>query len=334
MMKKIIKISALIIFFVGILHLILEYDPFDLLYYLRKKTEFETRFSGCAIGVSNKENLVQKRYPITNIFYLFEDPFPLEILKTSGENSILMITWEPFDKKNKRRNILPDIISGVYDKHIQDFATQAKSFGKPLIVRFGHEMNGNWYPWSGMNNGTSPDNYIAAFRRIRSFFKQQGVGNVIFAFAVNNEDIPAEPWNRFENYYPGADYVDLVVVDAYNWGTHPVSPKRLLMKSYERLIKNFPSKPLMIGEIGTGSLHVDKAIWIKELFGLLEHRFSAIKGLIWFDVIKEEDWGFSHDPSLEKIFLEKMETDYYKNGYNNLKWMFTNEKKSTFKKAR
>lgn len=319
------KATILIVFLILLLSLFYFFFHLDIKFLLRQKTAWELNTQGCILGVSIKDNSIQHRFPLTNIYYLFEDKFPFEIVNKAHENEIVMITWEPFDKMNQQNNILPAIATGKYDLHIRNFARDAKISQKQIILRFAHEMNGNWYPWSGHRNNFSPNNFINSFRRIHTIFKEELITNVRFAFAVNWEDVPNEAWNKFENYYPGDEFVDLIVFDIYNTRNQRKSPKKLLSHIYERLIDSFPEKPIMIGEIGTSSNKVDKLKWINELFTLIKRRFTAVKGVVWFDINKEDDWGFSHDSKLDSFFLSLKSDQYY--NINNLSWIFTDEKK-------
>jgi mannan endo-1,4-beta-mannosidase len=42
---------------------------------------------------------------------------------------------------------LAAIADGAYDGYLQSYAEQLRAFGHPVIIGFGHEMNGNWYSW-------------------------------------------------------------------------------------------------------------------------------------------------------------------------------------------
>lgn len=303
------------------------FNKWDIYYLLRNKTFFELNHQGCAWGITSSSNTVQGHVPISNIYSLFQDDFPINLLKNVNHNSIAVITWEPFDKVDKNQSILPEITSGKYDEHILKFALDAKKFRHKIILRFGHEMNGDWYPWSGFSNNKSPNLFIQSFRKIHKIFKNQKINNVIFAFSINGNDVPHDDWNRFENYYPGDDVVDLISIDSYNIPQNPLSPKRLLEEPYERAIQSFPKKPIIIGEIGSSSKKINKTQWIDKLFEVIPHRFPAIKAIIWFDIDKEEDWGVSQNPIYMKLIWNKIKQPYYNVGTEKLTWMFQDEKR-------
>ena len=58
-------------------------------------------------------------------------------------------------------------------------------WGKPVIIRFAHEMNLNEYHWGTLEaeyGQKSPEIYIKMFRYVVQFFKDEKVDNVLWAF--------------------------------------------------------------------------------------------------------------------------------------------------------
>lgn len=76
-----------------------------------------------------------------------------------------LITWEFMPGSTGavsgyEGRVLEAIMNGDYDKYIDGWAASMRTFGKPVLLRFGHEMNGDWYPWSGvLNGGATRDEY-------------------------------------------------------------------------------------------------------------------------------------------------------------------------------
>src|SRR5579859_7274340 len=88
-------------------------------------------------------------------------------------HKIPMITWEPWNPErgvNQPDFQLKQITNGTYDTYITTTAKNIRSYGKPVILRFAHEMNANWYPWSGSVNKNTPKDYIAAWRHVYTLF--------------------------------------------------------------------------------------------------------------------------------------------------------------------
>ena len=57
----------------------------------------------------------------------------------------------PFIQIEPSKVSLAAIVAGVYDTYLETFATSVANYGaktgKAVIIGFGHEMNGSWYPW-------------------------------------------------------------------------------------------------------------------------------------------------------------------------------------------
>ena len=265
----------------------------------RKKTEMERSYPVCVLGVSERSGVISgDKAGIRNVYINWKTSFPGKAVKAiRAAGAVPMVTWEPYLENPKHDALLPEIAAGGHDAYIARFARQ--SAGAPLYVRFGHEPNSNWYGWSGAVS--RPEVYVAAFRRVRQIFQAQGNSTARFVFSVNSEDVPAKPWNRFENYYPGDAYADVIGIDAFNWGPGLQhwrkwkTPGVMLSPVYERTVKAFPSKPVFVTETASCSAGGDKAAWIKDLTGAVQKRFPAVKAVLWFDFNKECDWTLSSE---------------------------------------
>lgn len=104
--------------------------------------------------------------------------FPLDTLETiSRQGAIPCITWEPMYYRGGREITIHhhEITSGRYDAYIIEFARQTKSWGRPLIIRFGHEMNIARYHWRINSDTTSA--YIDSVKKLtaRSCFRTGGL---------------------------------------------------------------------------------------------------------------------------------------------------------------
>jgi beta-mannanase len=217
---------------------------------------------------------------------------------------IPMITWEPWRPPPSWRAERPwdqpdfslsEILAGKYDEYIRNWAAGLQEVRGPVILRPMHEMNGNWYPWCGQVNGNSPAAYVAAWRYLRSAFREAGDGAVSWVWSPYVHSVPDEPGNALECYFPGAGEVDWLGLDGYNWGASREWSRwqgfrEVFDVGYESLIQLAPGKPFMIAETGCAEEGGDKGKWIEEAFELLENRYVRIKAMIWFNVSKECDW--------------------------------------------
>jgi beta-mannanase len=215
-----------------------------------------------------------------------------------------MITWEPWRRPEEPNGKRPEeqsdfslqsILSGKYDDYIRQWAQVIKKLNHPVFFRPMHEMNGNWYPWCGKVNGNSPEKYVAAWRYLRSFFRQANNDKLIWVWSPYVHSVPDESDNEILHYFPGINEVDWLALDGYNWGTSREwsswqSFQDIFAKAYDRLTESFPEKPIMIAEVGCTEEGGDKGNWIAEAADILQKQFVCIRAVVWFNVHKECDW--------------------------------------------
>lgn len=239
------------------------------------------------------------------------------------------MTWEPWASGNPAGPNFNNtkIINGDWDTFYRKYAKSIKAWGKPLFIRWGHEMNGNWYPWGGANNGGAKldgygdptkadgvERYIDAYRHVVDLFRAEGVTNVTWIWCPNIGDVPNETWNKPENYYPGDSYVDWIGFDGYNWGTSVVNggwaSYYITFNPHYQKFKGY-GKPLMIGEFSSTELGGDKAKWIKEAFLYLKNAHTQIKCITWFNINKETDWRINSSATSLAAWKLAVEDDYF-----------------------
>lgn len=222
--------------------------------------------------------------------------------------AIPCLSWEPMYYHDKMETMIPyeQILKGLYDDYLISKALEIKSWGKPLIIRFAHEMNLSRYHWGVSKDEYGPGNpeiYIKMFRYVVDIFRKHHVDNVRWAFCPNVDSVPGAPWNKASNYYPGDPYVDILGMDGYNWDITPEiaaarhltwtkpwqSFEQIFQSLYMELKKLAPNKPVMVFETASvdRSGH-QKSEWIKE--ALITAKKWNLLGIIWFEANKEEDW--------------------------------------------
>jgi beta-mannanase len=236
----------------------------------------------------SQERKLGRRWVIDNRFYSSED-WNERTDWTISQKKIPLITWEPQGWP------LDEIIAGTHDDLFRERARSLRDKGVEIFLRWGHEMNGNWYPWSGEMNGGAAGGarkYIDAWRHMHDLFAEEGASNVVWVWNPLVTDVPAAAWNHWTNYYPGDEYVDWVGLDAYNWGT---SSPCCVWQSFPTLVAQLYAdyagkKPLMLPETSSAELGGSKAAWITEMHQSLKTEFTAIKAVVWFDIDKETDW--------------------------------------------
>lgn len=168
------------------------------------------------------------RFPLDEGAIAILDGFVEQVKSQDGMG---VITLEPHDGLE---TITPDVVN--------EFAELIATYnerGVPLFVRFGHEMNGSWYPWS-----QAPSLYVNAFRLLADAMHghapeaammwapnygggypfsggtyEAKPGSVAFDVLDTNDDgdltMADDPYLP---YYPGDDVVDWVGMSVYHWG--------------------------------------------------------------------------------------------------------------------
>ena len=252
--------------------------------------------------------------------------FPITSLNTILQRgAVPCITWEPMYYEDGVEKMVPfqKILNGGYDLYLNDFAHQAKAFNQPFIIRFAHEMNLQRYHWGTSQKEfgpQSPQIYQQIFRYVVNLFRRQGAGQVLWAFCPNAESVPnmtydpTSGWNKPFAYYPGDDYVDILGMDGYNWGTTQTLEKHgwksswktfeeIFFSIYRELNARAPQKPLFVFETACADMGGEKSKWIAEAFHTLNK--WKVQGVVWFQVRKEIDWRINSSGNLSYTQIVK-----------------------------
>lgn len=236
--------------------------------------------------------------------------FPTASLDTVVAHGALpMITWEPWDTSagvTQPAYALRAIVAGDHDAYIHRWARAAVTWDQTLYLRFAHEMNGNWYPWSVGVNGNSAADYVAAWQHVVEIFRAEGATRVRWVWCPNVAYTGSTP---FADAYPGDPYVDWMALDGYNRGTsQPGSTWRSLRDVFapsHDALAALSTRPMMIAEVSSAEEGGDKAAWIR--VGLLTDLptfLPRIRAVVWFDENKESDWRVNSSPASLVAFSE------------------------------
>jgi hypothetical protein len=261
------------------------------------------------------ETTLGRKLAISHNFYGWTDDYTVWARSTLASGYIPLVTWETWT--NSVGIPLDDILNGAHDAMIKSRAQSSQAIGQKFFLRWGHEMNGNWYPWDGFHNGASAaaaSKYIAVYRHIHDLFVAAGATNVIWVFSPNVDSVPGDAWNQWSNYYPGDSYVDWMAFDGYNWGTVQTgSTWRAFSTLAGTLYAGLAAKgkPIMIPETASTELGGDKAAWIAAILPALEGSFPAIKALVWFHMNKETDWRIDSSPQARDAFVPMARDPYF-----------------------
>jgi hypothetical protein len=245
------------------------------------------------------EDLVGRHVDLQHKFVGWQEPFPAEFCDQRFERgTITLVTWEPWEHLSRVGVPLTELADGTHDAHMIAWLS---SIGDRLIVlRFMHEMNGNWYPWgvksSNSTNdvnpwttGNTPERFIAAWEHFASLARVYAPNAYLMWCPNRNGPNPAlanaTSWGDYVSQFaPDGTTYDVIGLDAYNsddiwtpWNTF----SGLVSEVYETLVE-LSDKPIILAETSSRSNSIDKAVWIHGLFAEIRLNMPKIKGLLWW----------------------------------------------------
>lgn len=263
----------------------------------------------------------------------------LQVVKNYG--AIPLVFWSPWDRpatndSRPDKFSLTNILSGQWDAYIDDWVRELAQFNYPVMLAWGIEMNGQWFPWSGYHYGAGkrigntepplyegPELYKKCFRYVVDRVREQNAKNVIIVFHVNNTSDPDERWNSMANYYPGSDYVDWLGISSYgqqysnqSW----VSFEESFPRHYKSLVALDSSKPVLVAEWGIGEFPKsgDKGAFIDEAMRRFSTEYVNLKGAIfWHERWQNSDGSYSN----LRVNSSKQALEAYRKGVSNPFWL-------------
>lgn len=240
----------------------------------------------------------------------------LDILSTYG--AIPLVFWSPWDKpydeeRGPDRFNLNDILAGKWDAYIDQWADEARQYGKPLLVTWGLEMNGLWFPWAGYYYGAGkvvgqkdgrplfmgPELFKKAYRYVVDRVRARKADNIKWGFHANHYGLPLENWNALSNYYPGADYVDWLGLSVYakmhrseDWSWF----RNVMEDPYIELCQLDADKPVIVAEWGVGEFPPDdKAEYFRKAFADMKSRYPRVRAAVyWHEGWENKDESYTN----------------------------------------
>lgn len=226
--------------------------------------------------------------------------FPIGLTDAANKRgAVLLISWEPWDSwsggADQPAYALRTIAAGDHDALIDRWATEIARYGRPVMLRFAPEMNGDWLPWSTGSNGNRPGDYVAAWRHVRARFRQAGATNAVWVW---NPTASYDGSTPLRGLYPGAREVDWVAVDGYNWGSVRAwgwqSYADIFAPTLRSLRALAPNRPVMIAETASAPGR-RRAAWVTDT--LRRAHADGVGAVVWFEFDKETDWRLAADPA-------------------------------------
>ena len=206
-----------------------------------------------------------------------------------------IITWEPWCWTDDRSPaVMNALISGALDDYVHRWAEEIGGWRSTAYVRFAHQFNGDWYPWTP-GGGTPAAAYVTAWQRLHDIFQVQQVDNVRWIWAPTVVGSGA-----LTDWYPGDEYVDVLGIDGYNWGaslpwSRWIDPEDLFGTMLDQLRSVSAQKPILVTEVGCAESGGRKADWIARFVDFLGRQHDVM-GFVWCERNKETDWRITSTP--------------------------------------
>jgi mannan endo-1,4-beta-mannosidase len=233
-------------------------------------------------------------------FLQIDDPFPSEKIRYAADRGIRTVismnirSQSPKIDAARNDTLLEEIGHGTWDSTLTAFARAAAALETIVYLRFGYEMNGNWFSWGG-----KPAAFVVAWTHAHVLFGQTGASNVRWIFA------PGVLWDArtaqadLYPYYPGDSVVDAIGLDGYNFGDsfdkwHSWKPFTRVFGESLRAIADM-GKPIWITEVGCPS-DARRPGWLTGLFAFMDDN-PCVEAMLWFNAHKtgEPDYRLESD---------------------------------------
>jgi hypothetical protein len=229
------------------------------------------------------------------------EPFNIRLARAAASNGAApLVQMDPNGVK------LAAIAAGQYDAYLSSYAEAVRAYHDPVILSFGHEMNGTWYSWGYRN--ASPVQFVAAWRHIVTVFRALGARNVTWLWTVNVvNDTQAGKIPSPAAWWPGKSYVNWVGIDGYY-----LEPSWEFVSLFGPTItdvREITSDPILIAETGAVAA-AGQSAKIADLFAGI-HTYGLL-GFVWFDSvdpINHEDFRIT-SPSALTAFRRAATTSY------------------------
>jgi hypothetical protein len=203
----------------------------------------------------------------------------------------------PFVQIDPTLASVPNIAAGNYDDYLRTYAGSVRDYGHPVVIGFGHEMNGWWYPWG--YGHIPPAIFVKAWRHIVTLFRSQGADNVTWLWTINADRPGTGP---IASWWPGAAYVTWVGIDGYYLRSSDTFAS-VFGRTIDQ-VRKITHEPVLLSETAVGP-QTGQLAKISNLFAGMR-KYNAL-GLVWFDKnqhgsVLHQDWRIEGDFQAQRAF--------------------------------
>lgn len=225
--------------------------------------------------------------------------FPMAAAEGARQRgAVPIIWWEPIspdDWSDTTYTRHQNIVDGLHDDYIRQFALDAKAYGHRVLLRFAHQANSDYLPWAWDYSPTD-DNTVRTFKRawrhVRRIFRDVGASNVKFVWTIATQTCAGNCLKRPLGF-PGRRWVDYLGFTWENWGEagpDPVTPSEPwtpMLKGFTPIVKRLMAvsrKPIMAVAVASGPDGGNKARWIRNGYPKIYRRLPRVKAIMYLNV--------------------------------------------------
>jgi mannan endo-1,4-beta-mannosidase len=215
---------------------------------------------------------------VVTYYSAWMEPFQTTFAAAAAQHgAVPLVQMEPTNVR------LTAIASGKYDAYLSDYAAAVSAYRHPVILSFGHEMNGQWFSWGYRH--ASPAAFVAAWRHIVTVFRKLRVRNVTWLWTINVVHSQSHRIAAPGPWWPGRAYVNWVGIDGYYW--KPSWAFASLFGPTIVKVRALTRDPILIAETAAAPA-ADQAAKITNLFhGIRQY---GLLGFVWFNAPHHRDW--------------------------------------------
>ena len=170
---------------------------------------------GTQQGTTALEGKIGRRLAAVRVYYNWDSPWPdanLTWFLSNGYTPLLSVKSERVNHSYVQwREIANAQPGSTLHNDIVRWADRVKALGGHVYFTFNHE------PETSLNSSGTGAEFIAAWRKVVTVFRDRGVTNADYLWIMTAFSFKAKDRRRAVDWYPGEAYLDYIGADAYNW---------------------------------------------------------------------------------------------------------------------
>jgi hypothetical protein len=246
---------------------------------------------GTQQGTIALEGKIGRRLAAVRVYYNWDSPFPDTDINWFNANGYTLLLSVKSERRNHTFVQWRDIAnaqpgSTLYNDIVR-WATRVKALGNRVYFTFNHE------PETSLNSSGVGADFIAAWRKVVTVFRQQGVTNADYLWIMTAFSFKAKDRRRAIDWYPGEAYLDYIGADAYNWYTcrpgtsNPWNSLEQLVNPMRLFAQGKAIKGILIPEWASTEDPAQpnrKAQWITDARALFKKPgWESFKGVLYYN---------------------------------------------------